>query len=323
MASAVAVENLEKTYRSGLLGRDRVTALQDVSLQVAPGEIFGLLGPNGAGKTTLVKSLLGLVTPTRGEARLLGQPTHAPAARQRVGYLPENHRFPEFLTTEKMLDLYGQVGGVDAATRRRRIAELLERVGLADHRTAKIGTFSKGMRQRAGLAQALLGDPDVLFLDEPTDGVDPVGRREIRDLILWLRDQGTTVFVNSHLLSEVEQVCARVAILNEGRLVREGPLEALTAAEHVYELVATPIPEGARTQLGDVLGTAGEMPPDPAADLHRYHLRPRDRAHLNAVLDALREAGVQLDALRPVRRTLEEYFIDVVEQDRRARRPAG
>ncbi len=320
-APALAVRELEKTYRNGLLGRTSVRALRGVTLEVAPGEIFGLLGPNGAGKTTLVKILLSIARPTRGTAHVLGRPAREPSARQRVGYLPENHRFPEFLTLEGMLNLYGQLAGVSDEARRTRIPELLERVGLADQRAAKMKTFSKGMRQRAGLAQALLNDPALLFLDEPTDGVDPVGRREIRDLLLWLRDEGTTVFINSHLLSEVEQVCSRVAILNEGRLVRHGTLEALTAVERVYELACTPVPEAARRALADVLTEA----PAPAAalpdNLQRYRLAAPDRARLNAAIDRLRGAGVELETVRPVRRTLEDYFIEVVEEARRTPPP--
>ncbi len=310
---AIAVRDLSKTYHTGLLRREQVQALDEVTLEVAPGEIFGLLGPNGAGKTTLVKVLLSVVHPGGGEARLFGRPAREPAARRAVGYLPENHRFPDFLTAEKMLDVYGRLGGVPPDARRRRIPELLGRVGLAKQQKAKLGTFSKGMRQRAGLAQALLGDPDLLFLDEPTDGVDPVGRRDIRDLLVWLRGQGTTVFINSHLLSEVEQVCSRIAILNEGRLVRHGTLEELMAVERAYDLTATPLPDETLRALDGVLGELPDGAVRPAAGLRRYRILAHDRAHLNAVLDRLRSAGVEIEAVRPLRRTLEEYFIDVVE----------
>ncbi len=309
---AIRVENLSKTYRS-TFGRQTVEALREASLEVAPGEIFGLLGPNGAGKTTLVKILLGVVKPSEGTAALFGKDAGTPAARRRVGYLPESHRFPGHLSPEKMLDLYGRLQGVPSAARKRRIPELLERVDMAEWQDTKIRKFSKGMLQRTGLAQALLGDPDLVFLDEPTDGVDPVGRRAIRDLLLWMRSEGKTVFLNSHLLSEVEQVCTRVAILNDGRLVRQGSIEELTAVERVYDLVATPLPERA---LDAAEGAVTEAGPAKEEGLRRYRLVAESRAHLNRLLDSLRRAGVEIDALMPQRRTLEDYFIDVVEGER-------
>lgn len=309
---AIRVEELSKTYQSAF-GRQVVEALREVSLDVAPGEIFGLLGPNGAGKTTLVKILLGVVRPTGGTAALFGRPAGTPAARRRVGYLPESHRFPGHLSPEKMLDLYGRLQGVPGPERRARIPQLLERVDMAAWQSTKIKKFSKGMLQRTGLAQALLGDPDLVFLDEPTDGVDPVGRRAIRDLLLWMRSEGKTVFLNSHLLSEVEQVCSRVAILSEGRLVRQGGIEELTAVERVYDLVATPLPADLLAAAEGALAEAG---PAREAGLRRYRLMARDRAHLNRLLDRLRQAGAEVDALTPQRRTLEDYFIDVVEEER-------
>ena len=328
-APAVAVSNLRKTYRSGLLEKRTVEALKGVSLKVAPGEIFGLLGPNGAGKTTLVKSLLGIVHPSGGEARLFGTAAADPDAREPVGYLPENHRFPGFFTARRMLDTYGALGGVPPAARKERIPELLDKVDLADAADAKIETFSKGMLQRTGLAQALLSRPRLLFLDEPTDGVDPVGRRQIRDILVELQREGTTVFLNSHLLSEVEQVCSRVAILNEGKFVREGTIEDLTQDEHVYDLRATPVPEetlGALSEgvltaaLEDAAGqsarTNGEAAP---ADTHRYRVTVDSRAHLNDVLDHLRAGGVELESITPKRQPLEDYFIDVVSRGQAAK----
>jgi ABC-2 type transport system ATP-binding protein len=272
--------------------------------------VFGLLGPNGAGKTTLQKILLGIVHPSGGEASLFGQPAGDPSARERIGFLPENHRFPEFLTAERMLSLYGRLSGVPPSTSSDRIPELLDRVGLADRSDSKVGTFSKGMLQRLGLAQALLSEPDLLFLDEPTDGVDPVGRRAIRDILVWLRDQGTTVFLNSHLLSEVEKVCSQIAILNDGELVRQGTIQELTAVDRVYDLTATPISDDVLDDVGDILQPA-ETPAD-APDLARYRVLADERTRLNDVIDHLRSAGVEIEAVTPVRRTLEDYFIDVV-----------
>ena len=326
---AVAASDLAKTYRNGVFKKRTVEALQGVSLEVAPGEIFGLLGPNGAGKTTLVKSLLGIVHPTAGEARLFGVPASEARARRPAGYLPENHRFPDFLSARRVLHTYGALSGVPPAERKERIPGLLEKVNMAEAADAKIKTFSKGMLQRTGLAQALLSRPRLLFLDEPTDGVDPVGRRQIRDILVELQREGTTVFLNSHLLSEVEQVCSRVAILNEGKFVREGTIEGLTQDEHVYDLRATPVPEetlGALSEgvltaaLEDAAGqsarTNGEAAP---ADTHRYRVTVDSRAHLNDVLDRLRAGGVELESITPKRQPLEDYFIDVVSRRQAAK----
>ena len=315
---ALSVSSLSKTYRTGLLRRSAVQALDGVSLAVEKGAIFGLLGPNGAGKTTLVKILLGLVHPTSGTARLFDRPAGNPTARLRSGFVPENHRFPGFFTARRMLDTYGALGGVPPAARKERIPELLDKVDLADAADAKIETFSKGMLQRTGLAQALLSRPRLLFLDEPTDGVDPVGRRRIRDLLVELRDEGTTVFLNSHLLSEVEQVCSRMAILNGGELVRTGSIDDLTQEEHTYDLRATPIPPdlldafpGEALSPVEATRSNGEAS---SGETKRYRVRADSRAHLNDMIDRLRSGGVELESITPRRQTLEDYFIDVVSE---------
>jgi ABC-2 type transport system ATP-binding protein len=312
MPDAISVSDLSKTYHTGLLGRSTVQALDGVSLDVPEGAIFGLLGPNGAGKTTLVKVLLGLVHPTDGTAHLFGEPAQRPAARERIGFLPENHRFPGFLTAEQTLQVYGRLADVPAPTREERISDLLHNVGLAERRDTKVKTFSKGMLQRLGLAQALLNDPDLLFLDEPTSGVDPVGRRAIRDLVLELRDAGATIFLNSHLLSEVEKVCSQIAILRNGQLVREGTIEELTAVERVYDVVTTPIPEAVVSDF-DLSLSPSEAPSTP--DLRQYRMYAEDRAALNALLDRLRTADVEVESISPLRRSLEDYFIDVVDDE--------
>jgi ABC-2 type transport system ATP-binding protein len=308
MPDAVTVSNLTKTYRSGLLRRAHVRALDGVSLAVPKGRVFGLLGPNGAGKTTLVKILLNIVRPTSGTVTLFGRPPSDAASRKRVGYLPEDHAFPPFLTAAQVLHIYGQMAGLDRARRTARIDAVLRHVGLSDRRDAKVGAFSKGMQQRLGLAQALLSEPDLLFLDEPTDGVDPVGRRDIRDLLARLRDNGTTIFLNSHLLSEVEKVCSEVIILNEGAVVRQGTIAELTTVETVYEITCTPLPDALQEGLGDQLRPLDAEPPD----LHRYRLRTDDRAELNALLDRFRAADVEIAAVAPLRQSLEDSFIDVV-----------
>ena len=203
---AIATDQLVKHF-------GKIHALNGVSLTVQRGEIFGLLGQNGAGKTTLIKILLGITKKTDGQALLLDHPAGTASVRRRVGYLPEDHRFPDYHTGASLLNFYGALLGVPAGVRRKRIPEVLETVGLKGRMHYKIRTYSKGMKQRVGIAQALLHEPDVIFLDEPTDGVDPVGRREIRDLMQSLKEEGKTIFLNSHLLSEVEQICDRVAIL--------------------------------------------------------------------------------------------------------------
>ena len=314
---ALSVSSLSKTYRTGLLRRSGVQALDGVSLTVEEGAIFGLLGPNGAGKTTLVKTLLGLVHPTGGTARLFGAPAGTPAARQRIGFVPENHRFPGFFTATETLHAYGRLADVPRTARAERIPALLDRLDLDGRGDSKVKTFSKGMLQRLGLAQALLNDPDLLFLDEPTGGVDPVGRRAIRDIVVELRDEGKTIFLNSHLLSEVEKVCSQIAILRDGSLVRQGRVETLTAVERVYDLVATPLPEALR-EAPDLPLSPAPSGSAPAPDLAQYRVRAEDRATLNAVLDRLRGADVQIESITPLRQSLEDYFIDVVDAPRDA-----
>ncbi len=308
---AVSTLGLHKTYRSAFGAR--VEALRPLDLEVTRGEIFGLLGPNGAGKTTLVKLLLGVVRPTGGEGRLFGRDIREPEARRAVGFLPESHRFPPYLTARQTLDYYARVAGVGAAERARRAPELLARVRLGERADTKVRTFSKGMMQRLGLAQALMNAPGLLFLDEPTDGVDPVGRREIRDLLLEISGEGTTIFLNSHLLSEVEQVCTRVAILKDGALARIGSVEALTTQDRVYELRCTALPATLHAHLQAVLRDASETASRAdGAPLARYRLAVQDRAHLNATLDALRAAGVEIESVQPLRQSLEDFFVEVV-----------
>ncbi|MCS3702916.1 ABC transporter ATP-binding protein [Salinibacter ruber] len=309
---ALSVSSLSKTYRTGLLRRSTVQALDGISLAVEEGAIFGLLGPNGAGKTTLVKILLGLVRPSGGTARLFGRPAGTPAARHRIGFVPENHRFPGFFTATQTLHAYGRLADVPRAKRNDRIPQLLDRLALDGRGDTKVKTFSKGMLQRLGLAQALLNEPDLLFLDEPTGGVDPVGRRAIRDIVLELRDEGKTIFLNSHLLSEVEKVCTQIAILRDGTLVRRGSVEELTAVDRVYDLVATPVP--------DSLLNTSELPLNPGPDgssaasgLDQYRVHADDRTTLNAVVDRLRSADVEIESITPLRQSLEDYFIDVVD----------
>ena len=235
----IAIDDVHKTFRR------RVHALRGVTMRVHEGEIFGLLGPNGAGKSTLVKILMTIIRPTKLRGTLLGRPVgHKPTLR-RVGFLPEHHRFPPYLTAEQVLDYFAALSGVPRRTRRHRADEMLELVGMSAWRKRRVGDFSKGMVQRIGIAQALMNDPRVLVLDEPTDGVDPVGRRDIRDLLLKLREQGRTIFINSHLLSELELVCDRVAIMVKGQVAMEGTIDDLTAPSRRYAItIDAPPPPG-------------------------------------------------------------------------------
>src|SRR5580658_10401490 len=236
---AIETRDLCKTYRDGWFGRRRVPALAGVTLSVARGEIFGLLGPNGAGKTTLIKVLLGLVHKSSGNAELLGRPAGDIEARRHIGYLPEQHRIPHHLTGNTALEYYGRLSNMSMSDVRRRRPELLELVGLRRWGRTLVRKYSKGMLQRLGLAQAMMHEPDLLILDEPTDGVDPIGRAEIRDILGRLKSQGKTIFLNSHLLQEIELVCDRVAILGRGKLRRMDTVSALrqqTSLEAVLTL---------------------------------------------------------------------------------------
>ena len=308
MMTGITVAGLTKVYRTAF-SKKRVLALDGLDLTVAPGEIFGLLGPNGAGKTTLLKILLSVVRPTSGAAQLNGIPVNRPEARRHIGFLPENHRFPDFLTPDQMLDLYGRMAGVSAADRKQRVPELLEMVNMTEWHDTKIKKFSKGMMQRVGLAQALVNDPEIVFLDEPTDGVDPIGRREIRDVLLRLKDQGKTIFLNSHLLSEVEHMCTRVAILKKGRKVREGNVEELTRVETHFDVRTAPVSEPILSRLSERFTFDINAA---SADSNNFRLNNADRAMLNAWIDALRAAGIDIEEVHPVRQSLEERFVQEV-----------
>ena len=310
MTAAIEVRGLRKSYRPAFGGR-AIDALAGIDFAVQPGELFGLLGPNGAGKTTTVKILLGLTHATAGEAALLGLPARDPESRRRVGYLPEGHRFPGYLTASQTLSVFGRMSGVDHATLKARIPGLLERVKLADWVDVKVKKFSKGMTQRLGLAAALVHEPEVLLLDEPTDGVDPVGRREIRDLLRAEAAKGRAVLLNSHLLSEIELTCDRVAVLRKGRMAAIGTVEELTRereekiASNGYRFVASPLSEELIADFR-ALGAGAERV--------NGHLRltARDASHLNQLVDATRARRALLTELTPEKSSLEDVFVDLV-----------
>jgi ABC-2 type transport system ATP-binding protein len=300
-ASAIAVADVHKTFRGG------VRALRGVTLDVARGEIFGLLGRNGAGKTTLIKILLDLVRPTRGASQLLGIPSRAPKARRAVGYLPEDHRFPDYHTAESALRFYGGLSGLGGARLRRRSREVLGMVGLEQAARRKIRGFSKGMKQRLGLAQVFLSEPRLLFLDEPTDGVDPVGRAQIRGLLEERKREGCTIFLNSHLLSEVEQLCDRVAILDQGTLVRCGTIAELTAAGARFVIAAAdPIPAEVLDELAALAASATKT-------AEGVEIVLDDESGIDAIVDRLRARGVRLRGLVRRRHSLEQVFLSSLQ----------
>jgi ABC-2 type transport system ATP-binding protein len=331
---ALDLTHVEKMYRG------KVHALRGIDMRVKSGEVFGLLGPNGAGKSTLVKILMTVISPTRAEGTVLGGPIGHKPTLARVGYLPEHHRFPEYLTGGQVLDFYGALGGVPRPARQARAAELLDLVGMSDWRDKPVKGYSKGMRQRIGIAQALMNDPDLVVLDEPTDGVDPVGRRDIRGMVQRLKEQRKTVFLNSHLLSELEMVCDRVAILVQGRVASQGTIDDLTRFRRYYEIeiamepgqaardhLRGALPPGAADSLVTVPATAatnnappgapivrGQLPSGEFVEIFGSTLRvgTNDPGAIAPVLDALRARGVLIRALRPVRPSLEDLFMEAV-----------
>jgi len=315
MELPIRATGLAKVYRSRF-GKRRIAALDGVDLSVEPGQVFGLLGPNGAGKTTTVKILLGLTRPTAGSASLFGRSVSDPESRRRVGYLPEGHRFPGYLTARQTLSIFGRMSGMDTAAIRRRAPELLERVRLSDWADVRVKKFSKGMTQRLGLAAALVHDPDVLLLDEPTDGVDPVGRREIRDLLQEQAARGKAILLNSHLLSEIERTCDRVAVLRSGKVVAQGRIDELTASKSRYRLVATGVDDALLSAFRET-GASVER-----VNGH-FDLTARDVDHLNALVDRLRAAGAKLEELAPLRSSLEDVFVGLVGEGEPAPADSG
>ncbi|HET9014954.1 MAG TPA: ABC transporter ATP-binding protein [Thermomicrobiaceae bacterium] len=285
--------------------------VQDLTLRVGDGEVFGFLGPNGAGKTTSVKMLMGLVRPTAGTARLLGRPLGDRQAREQIGFLPEMFRFHDWLTGEQLLDFHGRLYGMSRGERRRRIPEVLETVGLAHSGGQRVRTYSKGMQQRIGIAQALINNPRLVFLDEPTSALDPLGRRDVRAIITRLRDQGVTVFLNSHLLSEVESVSDRVAIITHGRVAAIGPMAELLRRELTVELRLGSAGPEVLAELGKVV-TVEHV--DGAARPVVIARVPDDETIARAV-DLLVRRGVPVYGVMPEHRTLEEVFVDVVGSD--------
>lgn len=261
---AIDIKNAAKTYKG------KIRALRGVDMQVGRGEVFGLLGPNGAGKSTLVKILMTVIRPSTCEGTVLGKPVASKQTLAKIGYLPEHHRFPDYLKGWQVLDFYGAMAGVQRRARKQRIDQLLDLVGMNDWRNKRIKQYSKGMRQRVGIAQALMGDPELVLLDEPTDGVDPKGRKDIRGICQQLRDEGRTVFINSHLLSELEMVCDRVAIMVQGQVAKQGTIEELTQGQEHYHIQLAGDPERLESAIREALPEGGVIKglpkPDTAAN---------------------------------------------------------
>lgn len=301
--NVVETQNLTKHYSRG-----KVRALEDLTLQVEKGKIFSLLGPNGAGKTTLIKLLLGIVFPTRGTGSLMGKSISDHSSHAKIGYLAENHRFPEFLTANQVLYYYGKMSGVEKSDLNAKIPALLKMVNLEGWGDTKIRKYSKGMMQRMGIAQALTNDPELLFLDEPTDGIDPVGRREIRDLLKALRDQGKTIFLNSHLLSEVERISDEVAILKNGKLLQKGTVEDFISVQQQFQLKV-----GDGGDKVQVICQEMNIPLTPQNG--HFVISVEDDAQLNHLIDKLREGNATIQGIIPRKISLEDFFIDVIEEN--------
>ena len=312
----IDVHGLQKSYSEGWLGGKKFKALQGVTLRVDRGEVFGLLGPNGAGKTTLIKVLLGIIRSTGGTAQLLGLPAGSKAARLRVGYLPENLMVPKHHTALGALNFFGRLSRLDEKTIRLRSGELLELVGLKGREKELARKYSKGMRQRLGLAQALLHDPDLLILDEPTDGLDPLGRSQIRQILAHLREQGKTIFLNSHILQEVELICDRVAIMARGQLRGAGRIQDLISQFSQSIEARVRIEIGARPQqVETALSQEFKAAVIPLGDgsYCRAEVITADQAAIDRCVDRLRSHQLSIIRLDPHRPTLEQVFLSAVD----------
>jgi ABC-2 type transport system ATP-binding protein len=308
---AIEILGLEKTYSVGFVRKRLKHALRPLHLQVEEGEIFGFLGPNGAGKTTTLKLLMGLVFPSAGSARILGKDWTDPAVKAQIGFLPEQPYFYDYLTAHELLEYYGQLSGIPGRQRNQRIEQVLQQVGLRDAKGLQLRKFSKGMLQRVGIGQAILHDPRIVFFDEPMSGLDPMGRREVRDLMDQLKQEGKTVFFSTHILSDAEALCDRVAIIHKGELLRVGAVEDLTSSvrgkvEVIWQ--GTQIPASIKA-----LGAECHV----TADKVRAII---DENQQDAAIDALRRERLRLVAVTPVRTSLETYF---VEKLRHAETTAG
>ena len=306
MTTVIETSDLTKIYMS-FLGTQQVLALDNVNLSVERGEIFGFLGPNGAGKTTAVKIFLGLIFPTSGDVRILGQRVTSPRVKRQIGYLPEGSYFPDFLRGEEVLEFYGHLYGLRGSDLQDRITATLDLVGLQDARRLLVRHYSKGMRQRIGLAQALLSDPDILILDEPTTGLDPIARREIRDILVRLKvERGKTLFICSHELLEVELMCDRVAILDRGKVVKSGRLDEMVYSERDVEIVA----QGVSSDLENQLRSENLAVSEAGKGTVRIEV-PREKG-VFGVLRRIEQDAAELISMSPRKESLEDIFLQAV-----------
>ncbi len=304
MSAVIDITGVEKTYKR------RIKALRGVDLQVGEGEIFGLLGPNGAGKSTLVKIMMTVISPSKCSGTVLGQKVGDKEALRQIGYLPEHHRFPPYLTGRQVLEHFGAMSGIKRKERKAKASELLELVGMGNWHKDKLGSYSKGMRQRVGLAQALMNDPKLVVLDEPTDGVDPSGRRDIRNILTHLKDEGRTIFLNSHLLSELEMVCDRVAIMVHGLVRTQGTIDELTADQSGFVITSTnPISESVRAELNTP--AFPELNEGTAENTLSY--KAENAEAVQPIIDTLRKHGVVIQSVGFKRPSLEDLFMQVVD----------
>ena len=319
MAPVIEIRDLTKIYVQDFVDVEhgrikirwnnrRIVALEDLSLDVEKGEIFGLLGPNGAGKTTTIKILMGIHFATRGEAKIMGKPLGDKEIKSKIGFLPENPYFYDYLTGKEFLNYYGQLYGMSGTARRKKIDELLERVGIAHAAKIPLKGYSKGMLQRIGLAQALLNDPEIVFLDEPQSGLDPLGRKEVRDLILSLRDMGKTVFFSSHILADAELICDRVAIVNKGKLQKIGKMNELLSTKTTEHEVVT------RGLSSELIEKYEKMAQRTVAADDETLFSFQEGEHAQEVVKACMENNAELVSLTPRKESLEEYFVRQVSE---------
>ncbi|HMS65990.1 MAG TPA: ABC transporter ATP-binding protein [Ignavibacteria bacterium] len=302
----ISTKNLSKEFSAKNFSKEKILALNNFSFEVEKGEIFGILGPNGAGKTTLIKILLGITHRTKGEIKIFEKEISDESYKMKIGYLPENHKFPNYLTGEQVLIYFGKLSGLNNTEVRKKTDEYLKLVDMDKWRKTKIKKYSKGMLQRLGLAQSMLNNPELIFLDEPTDGVDPIGRKEIRDILNNLKDKGTTIFLNSHLLSEVELVCDRVAILNKGTLVKTGLVEDITAATNDYKFITSDLDENiVNALLSDFKARISSR--------NEFIYNTLSTEEMNKVIDFLRSKNILIQSVEREKDTLENMFINLIE----------
>ncbi len=305
--NVIEINGITKNYPAKKFSGDKIKALDNVSFKVGSGEIFGLLGPNGAGKTTLVKILLGITFSSAGKATIFEKPVTDVNIKRKIGYLPENHQYPNYLTGEQVIDYFGRLSGLSKSDLDKTTYKYLKIVGMDEWGTTKIKKYSKGMMQRLGLAQAMISNPDLIFLDEPTDGVDPIGRKEIRDVLLELKNQGKTIFLNSHLLSEIELICDRVAILNKGALIKEGSVEDITTTGNRYIFNTSDLADDMMNKLlMEYKSTVNGR--------NEFACNVNSVEDVNKIIDYLRSSGILIHGVNREKSSLESMFINLIEQ---------